>query len=285
MAPVKFDDLGKAASDLINKNYHFGFVNLDAKTTSANGMTFTTKGVHNTNTGAVNGGIETEMSLANGVTFTESLGTDNVINSTLSLDDKLANGLKVDIESSFVPDSGKMNAALKAAYTANDMVNATVDIDCSTKPTIQLSSVFGGIPSLKGFSVGCQASYDTANLSLVSPNIGFSYQDGDFLLHAGVNDSSKYVGSVHHQISEKLSAGALVNYTSGSSSSTITLGGKYIMDANSFVKAKINNDLHLGVSYVQNLRDGVQLTMSGLVNTKGLNEGGHKIGLNLKIDA
>jgi len=286
MAPSKFEDLGKAARDLVNKNFHFGVVNLEAKTKAANGVSFTTKGLHNTATGVVNGGLETEMKVTDGVTFKEKWGTDNVIASTLTVDGKLVGGLKLDLDTTFTPDSGKKTAVVKAAYSSCDYVHATADVDCNMAgPTIKLSSVFGGIPSLKGFSLGCQASYDTSSSSLVSQNIGFSYADGDFVLHSGVYDSNKYVGSVHHQVTEKLSAGALLNWTSGSSSSAITVAGQYNIDADTFMKVKVDNGLRVGVSYVQKLREGVQVTMSGLLNAKNLNEGGHKVGLSLNFDA
>ena len=38
MAPPKYDDLGKEAKDLINKNFHFGVVKLEGKTKAKNGV-------------------------------------------------------------------------------------------------------------------------------------------------------------------------------------------------------------------------------------------------------
>ena len=38
MAPPKFDDLGKEARDLINKNYHFNVIKLEGKTKTKNGV-------------------------------------------------------------------------------------------------------------------------------------------------------------------------------------------------------------------------------------------------------
>ena len=38
MAPPKFDDLGKEAKDLINKNFHFGVIKLEGKTKAKNGV-------------------------------------------------------------------------------------------------------------------------------------------------------------------------------------------------------------------------------------------------------
>ena len=38
MAPPKFDDLGKEAKDLINKNFHFGTIKVEGKTKAKNGV-------------------------------------------------------------------------------------------------------------------------------------------------------------------------------------------------------------------------------------------------------
>ena len=38
MAPPKYDDLGKEAKDLINKNFHFGVIKLEGKTKAKNGV-------------------------------------------------------------------------------------------------------------------------------------------------------------------------------------------------------------------------------------------------------
>jgi hypothetical protein len=282
MAPPKFADLGKAARDLFSKNFHFGVVNVEASTTASNGAKFTTKGKHTTATGGVGAGLECEMKLPYGLEYKESWTTDNVIHSTLTSDGKIADGVKVEGDFNFAPDSGKMGGALKTAYSACDYLNATADVDCSGQ--VHMSSVLGNIPYLDGWVVGCQASYDTANAKLVSQNIGFEYREADYVIHSGVYDSNKYVGSIHHQISDKLTAGAILNWTTGPSSSSITFCGKYALDGTTFVKAKLDDSLCLGVSYVQNLRDGVEVTLSGLVNG-GKSEGGHKIGLSLNFDA
>ena len=51
------------------------------------------------------------------------------------------------------------------------------------------------------------------------------------------------------------------------------------------LQAKLDNGLRLGISYVQNLRPGIQLTMSSLLNAKSLENGGHKLGLSLNLSA
>lgn len=282
MAPPKFDDLGKEAKDLINKNYHFGVIKLEGKTKSKNGVEFTTEGSHNTDTGNVVGSLETKFKYADyGVTFSEKWNTDNVIATTITVDDKIAQGLKVDFDTTFAPVTGKKTAKVKSAYK-HDYLHTTTDVDFDfAGPTIHGSAVFG----YKGWHAGYQASYDTANSKLTANNVSLTYKEGDFVIHSGIIDASKYVGSVHHQVNSKLSAAALLNWTSGVNTSTLTVGGKYTVDEDTYLKAKLDNGLRLGLSYVQNLRPGVQLTLSSLINAKSLEQGGHKLGLSLNFNA
>jgi len=281
MAPPKFADLGKAASDLLSKNFHFGVVNLEANTTALNGAKFTTKGKHTTATGGVGGSLECEMELC-GMKYKESMTTDGVIHGSLTLDDKLLKSVKVEAAFDFAPDSGKMGGTVKSSYANCDYLNATADV--TSNGLLHASSVFGNIPFLDGWVLGCQLSYDTVNAKLLSQNIGVQYSEADFVIHSGIYDTSKLVGSIHHQINDKLSAGAMLNWSNGPSTASLTFCGKYALDGTTFVKAKLDNNLALGVSYVQNLRDGVQVTLSGLVNG-GKGEGGHKLGMSLNFDA
>jgi len=283
MAPPKFDDLGKEARDLINKNFNFGVVKLEAKTKASNGVDFTAAGAHNTDSGVVAGSLETKYKHADyGVTFSEKWNTDNVIATNISVDNKFAKGLKVDFESTFAPITGKKSAKVKTAYQSCDYLHTTTDLDADfAGPTIHGTGVF----AYNGWHAGYQASYDTANSKLVKNNVSLTYKGGDFVLHSGIIDASKYVGSIHHQVNEKLSAAALLHWTSGSSTSSFTVCGKYAYDDDTFIKAKLDNNLSLGLSYAHKLRAGIQLTLSGLVNAKSLEQGGHKLGLSLDFDA
>ncbi|XP_002167561.1 voltage-dependent anion-selective channel protein 2 [Hydra vulgaris] len=282
MAPQKFDDLGKEARDLIQKNFHFGVFKLEAKTKAKNGVEFTAEGSHTTDTGNVAGSLETKFKYADyGLTFSEKWSTDNVIATTISIDNKIAQGVKVDFDTTFAPVTGKKSAKVKSAY-AHENLHATTDIDFDfAGPTVHGSAVF----AYKGFHAGYQASFNSANSKLTSNNVCLAYKNGDLVIHSGVADASKFVGSVHHQINEQLAAAALLRWTSGQNATSFTVAAKYDIDKDTFLKTKINNDLHLGLSYVQKLRPGVQLTLSSLINAKSFEQGGHKLGLSLNFEA
>jgi len=257
--------------------------NSKRKLKQKNGVDFTTEGNHNTDTGIVAGSLETKFKYADyGVTFSEKWNTDNIIATKISVEDKIVNGLKLDFDTTFAPVTGKKSAKVKTAYNACEYLHTTADVDFDfAGPTIHGSGVF----AYKGWHAGYQASYDTANSKLTANNVSLTYKDGDFVLHSGIIDASKYVGSVHHQVNSELSAAAQLQWTSGSSTSNFQVCGKYTLDDDTFMKAKLDNNLRLGCSYVQKLRPGLQLTMAGLFNAKSLEQGGHKIGMSLNFDA
>jgi len=84
-------------------------------------------------------------------------------------------------------------------------------------------------------------------------------------------------------VNKDFSAAALLQYASGENS--FSLCGKYNCDDDTYLKAKVDNNLCLGLAYVQRLGSSLQLTMSGQVNTKTFDQGGHKFGLSLNFEA
>lgn len=50
-------------------------------------------------------------------------------------------------------------------------------------------------------------------------------------------------------------------------------------------QAKVNNQGQVGVAYTQNLRTGVKLSLSSLIEGKNINAGGHKLGASITFDS
>lgn len=282
MAPPKYDDLGKDAKDVFEKGYGYGSIKLDAKTKAENGMEFKMTGSSNNDTGKVSGNIETKYNFADhGITFTEKWTTDNLLTTDITIEDLWAKGLKLTFDTMYAPNTGKKAAKIKSAYK-HDYVHATADVDFDfAGPTVQGSAVFG----YEGFLAGCQAAYDTAQSKLITNNISLGYQAKDFTIHSAINDASKFMGSLHHKVSDKLTAGVHLNWESGSSISGIQFGCIYDIDKDSSFRVKVNNNSHVGLGYTQTLRPGVKVTLASLFDTKNLNQGGHKVGLGLNLEA
>jgi len=281
MAPQKFADLGKEARDLINKNFHLGAVKLEVNTASESGVKFKTEGSHNTDTGDVAATLESKFTVAPyGVSITKKWHTDNVLSSTIGIENKLIDGLKVDLDSSYAITSGKGAMKLKTDYSYGDLVRATFDMDLAASPTAHFSGVVG----YQGFHAGYQTSYDSGASKLLAHNFSLAYKKGDLILNAGAANGTKYTGSIHHQVNADVAAAASVEYAADKGTA-LTVCGKYALDAHTSMKVKVDNNLGLGLSGVMKLRSGVTLTGSALLNCKALDKGGHKVGLMFNFDA
>jgi len=129
MGPPKFGDLGKQASDVFGKGYHFGLLKLEVKTKTDTGVEFTTGGSSNIDSGKVAGNLETKYKVKDlGLTLTEKWTTDNTLNTTLDVADKLLPGLKVTLDTSFAPSTGSKSGKLKTEYK-HEAATVTADMD------------------------------------------------------------------------------------------------------------------------------------------------------------
>uniref|UniRef100_A0A0K8R727 Putative voltage-dependent anion-selective channel n=1 Tax=Ixodes ricinus TaxID=34613 RepID=A0A0K8R727_IXORI len=185
MAPPCYADLGKQARDLFNKNYHFGVVKLDCKTTTKTGVEFNVSGTSLNDTGKVNASLETKYKLSDlGLTLKEKWNTDNTLATEISCDDQLARGLKLAFNANFAPQTGKKSGALKTAYKV-DNIHVNSDVDLGIGGPIAHA---GAVLHYQGWLAGAQLSYDANKSRLSKTNFAVGYQGGDFVLHTNVND-------------------------------------------------------------------------------------------------
>ena len=70
------------------------------------------------------------------------------------------------------------------------------------------------------------------------------------------NDLTEFAGSVHQKVNSDLDTAVSLSWTQGSNVTRFGLSGKYTLDRNASVSAKINNVGQLGLGYSQNLRAG-----------------------------
>lgn len=280
--PPAYSDLGKSAKDIFSKGFGYGIMKLDVKTKSQSGVEFTTSGSNNTDTGRSGGHLETKYKMKDlGLTFNQKWNTDNTLTTEITLEDQLANGLKLGLDTSFVPNTGKKSAKLKTSYK-RDFVNVGCDLDFDMAgPTVHTAAVLG----FEGWLAGYQMAFDTAKSKLIKNNFALGYKAGDFQLHTSVNDGTEFGGSIYQKVNSNLETAVNLAWTAGSNNTRFGLGAKYQLDKDASLSAKVNNACLVGVGYTQTLRPGVKLTLSALIDGKNVNAGGHKIGLGFELEA
>jgi len=281
MAPPVYADLGKSSRDVFGKGYHFGLLKLNCKTKTSTGVEFTSGGSSNLDSGKVLGNLETKYKIPEyGLTFTEKWNTDNTLGTEVTIQDQIAKGLKVTFDSTFAPQTGKKTGVIKTEYK-HDTASINADVDLNAGPAINGSAVCG----YQGWLAGYQMSFDVAKSKLTKNNFSIAYVAQDFALHTNVNDGQEFGGAVFQKVNSNLETGVQVAWTAGSNATRFGLGCKYQLDSDSSVRAKINNASQLGLGYEQKLRPGVTVTLSSLIDVKNFNQGGHKLGMALELEA
>ncbi|XP_043232541.1 voltage-dependent anion-selective channel-like [Amphibalanus amphitrite] len=282
MAPPTYGDLGKSARDVFGKGFHFGLVKLEAKTTSATGVAFTSTFSQNLASAKVLGNLETKYKCKeHGLTLTEKWNTDNTLSTDITLEDKICKGLKLTLDTSLAPQTGKKSAVAKATYKHDKCtINADVNLD-PNGPVVQGAAVAG----YQGWLAGYQMSFDTAKSKLTRSNFALGFTAKDLTVHTAVLDGQQFTGSVFSKVAPDIEGAVEVGWTAGSNATKFALGAKYSVDKDSSFRAKVNNSSEVGLGYQQRIRDGVTLTLSSMIDAKNFNQGGHKLGLCLELEA
>ncbi|XP_017687344.1 PREDICTED: voltage-dependent anion-selective channel protein 3 isoform X1 [Lepidothrix coronata] len=281
--PPTYSDLGKSARDVFNKGYGFGMVKLELKTKSTSGvLDFTATGSSNTDTGKASGSLETKYKMKeHGLTFTQKWNTDNTLGTEVAVEDQLAGGLKVALDTTFVPNTGKKSAKLKTSYKREYInVGCNIDIDLAG-PTVYGWAVLG----YEGWLAGYQMAFDTAKYKLSQNNFALGYKAGDFQLHTNVNDGTEFGGSIYQKVNNNVETSVNLAWTAGSNNTRFGIAAKYQLDDKTSLVGKVNNASLIGLGYTHVLRPGVKLTVSGLIDGKNFNAGGHKVGLGFELEA
>jgi len=283
MAPPTYSDLGKACRDIFTKNYHFGLMKLDCKSTTCGGVEINSGGTHTLEDGKVFAGLESKYKVPSyGLTITEKWNTDNVILTDITCQDKLLPGLKLTAESQFNPDSGKKSGKLKTQYKmTNACVDAVLDGGDESNILVNGSLVLG----YQGWLAGYQIAYDTTEQKFSKNNFAFGYCAGDFQVHSSVDNGETYSANLYQRVSNRLESGVQMAWTNGQENSArFGIGARYLLDPCTAVRVKINNESQLGLGFEQKLREGVTLTLSAFIDGKNFNSGGHKVGLCLELE-
>ena len=278
-----FADLGKTAKDLFTKGYNYGQVKLDASSKAQNGTEFKAACSSQNDTGRIAGSIEGKQKWpAYGLTVTSKWNTDNVFNTNVAVENQLVDGSKVTFDTTLAPHTGKKSAKVKTVYK-REHAHFTLDADMDISGvTLRDSGVF----EYNGFQFGFNGAYDTGKNQLAGVKFAAGYSTTDFSVQGSVNRNSEFSGTLYHKPTKQMEAAAQLEWAAGSSTVEFGVASKYKIDSTSSLRVKLNNSGHLGMAYTQDLRPGVQLTLSGLLHAKNIDQPGqHRLGIGLDLSA
>lgn len=282
MAPTTYGDLGKSATDVFGIGYNFGLMKVELKTKKASGLDVVSKISQNTESGKIDGNLETKYKFKEyGTTFTEKWNTNNQLSTTVDVQDKILKGLKLTFDCTVSPQTGAKSGKVKAEYK-NDLVTVNTDGDINLSGARVIGSAVLGH---KGWLAGYQLAFDTRKSELMKYNFCLGYSAEDFVLHTNVDDGRIFGSSVYHKVNPNLETAINLGWTAESNDTSFGIGCKFTLDKNASFSAKVNNSSQLGLGYQQKWRSGVTLTLSTLIDGTNVQQGGHQIGLALGLEA
>lgn len=101
----------------MGRDFPFQGTSLEVKTKTPSGVAFKVGGSRDSKTAAIIGDVEGKyIDRKNGLTVTQTWTTANVLRSQVELENQIANGLKLDLTTSLLPEKGAKTALINAVY-------------------------------------------------------------------------------------------------------------------------------------------------------------------------
>jgi voltage-dependent anion channel protein 2 len=270
--PGFYSDIGKAARDLLYKDYQVDH-KLTLTTYTANGVAITSSGTRKGE--AFLADVNTQLKNQN-ITANIKVDTSSNLYTTITINEP-APGLKT-ILSFTAPDQKSGKIELQYAH---EFAGISSSIGLTPSPIANFSGVAGN----STFSVGTDLSFDTAAGDFVKCNAGLSYSTSDLIASLTLNNKGDSItGSYYHTVSPLTNTivGAELTHSFSSNESTMTIGTQHALDPLTTVKARVDN-YGKASGLIQHVWHPKSIfTITGEVDTRAV-EKSSKVGLSLAL--
>nr|XP_054506533.1 voltage-dependent anion-selective channel protein 3 isoform X2 [Agelaius phoeniceus] len=194
--PPAYCDLGKSARDVFNKGYGFGMVKLELKTKSSSGVEFNAVGSSNTDTGKASGSLETKYKdKCHGLTFTQKWNTDNTLGTEICVENKMVDGLKVALDTTFVPNTG--NDGTEFGGSIYQKVTNKVETSVNLAWTAGSNNTRFGIAGRYQLDEKSSVAAKVNNASLIGIGYTHTLRPGVKLTLSGLIDGKNFAAGGH----------------------------------------------------------------------------------------
>jgi voltage-dependent anion channel protein 2 len=281
-AAIAFKDIGKAASDLLSKDFKVGKNSVEVKSKTLNGVTFTPSATKSGD--KLTGSLEAKYRFPGNIEAEATLNTSGVLSTKFEAIDAIAKGMTATVECE-TPAPGKTGVLNSGKCTFNykqEMYACKASYDYY-KSDLSASATAG----ITGMTLGCSLDYNTDKSAFMKYAGAFQYEQPDFTFTAKLAESigknTVYTGSYFHKVSNSMQVGGELAKASDKESVDIAFGCVYKLDKDTSVKSKVDSDGILSASYKQKISPISTLTLAMAVDTVSLSENKHKFGMQLNV--
>jgi len=279
MAPPTFVDLGKQARDLFGKGYNHGLIKVESTTRGNDNGTveFKTNAAHNLSNEKLSGNVDIKYKVPqHGLTLTEKFTTEGTLGTVVEVNDQFARGLKVTLDTLYVPNTGKRDATLKTEWT-NDAFKVNASLTLVGSPIANLAGVYG----YNGILFGINGKYDLSANELKNTSVAFGYEQPSYTIHSFTNDGKEFGGSLYHRVHKNVELGATLGWVTGEDKTSYALGSTYRISPDLLLRAKIDNKSNVGLAITHALGPNLKATVSTLFGLTVANQA-NKLGFGLE---
>lgn len=260
---------------LLNDDYVFD-QKVEIKTKTQNGMTFTSKAVKSADD-SMAGDLSLKCAPFPGAVVTSKFFTNGKKTTETVVDRLGVDGLKLTL---LAGQSSKANMLVSTVEYQHKSATFTAAAD-GIGSVAHLTGTVGSDSLTAGFS----GEYDHGTKEVKNVDCGVHYcvdKDSEFSIVSAKKGAAAKISCATKTRGGWFLAGELM-YEKASNSALAVMGGKYALDRDTTLKARLSSEGVLSASYIQNIRANTTLTLSQQVNVNSP-ETAPKFGLSLLIE-
>uniref|UniRef100_A0AC35TUJ3 Voltage-dependent anion-selective channel protein 1 n=1 Tax=Rhabditophanes sp. KR3021 TaxID=114890 RepID=A0AC35TUJ3_9BILA len=283
MAPPSYADLGKSAKDLFSKGYTHGVLKLDLtnKTGDSKEYEFKSTATHDLATESLGSTFDVKYKLPQyGATITEKWNSKNVLTSQVEVNDQLAKGLKVTLETAYGLKDGHRTANVKTEFVKPSL-KFNSNLSVLNAPLLDSSLVL----EQRDILFGLQSIVDIAGSKVRSTNVTVAKITPQFSLTGYVNNGTVFGASLFHRAHQHLDIGVQTTWKSGDANYNYALACKYEVSSDLTARAKINNASEVALSATHKLSRELAVTATSDFSLLSAKAGAHKFGFGIEYSA
>lgn len=286
-----FKDLGKAGSDLLEKEFPTDSWTVEAESKAPNDVKFKTTAARKAD-GSVSGSLEeTAAFKAQGTTVKVTLKTDKTYAAEVTVEDKGVKGLKTVLFGENKGDKNTVKATFDYKNASFGTVSTTATYPFKGAATLAASFTSGYESLSFGASADCQLGEKT---KLTRWALKFLYNGPSFKFVGSYNakpgDEALCAVTYHHtaRADVELVGDVSVDTSKLGEVPRLTFGAQWKRDAFTTIKSKVQTDSSsngkLSLSVQQKLSDNATVVLGSESTLSNLSAGGsHKVGATLKL--
>jgi voltage-dependent anion channel protein 2 len=280
---VAFKDIGKAANDLLTKDFKTGKNTVELKTKTPNGITFTPSATKSGD--KLDGSLKTVYSISKGMDTEFNLSTSGVLKCTFEAADAIAKGMSMKVEGE-TPAPGK-GGLLSSGLS--EVVYKTGPFRCQASYDFYKGDAIANASgTFAALTVGAECGYSTSKSALSKYAAACQYVQPDFTVSAKLAEAmskpgKNFSGAYYHKVSGDMQVGAELSKAASKSDVDLAFGCQYKLDKDTTVKGKVDSDGKLLASFKQKLSPLTLLTLAAEIDTVNLNDGKHKFGMVMNL--